>query len=213
MLTQLGVCFRREVGVTSHENRKTYRHPETPSGDLLPGKTPREVAGSFWCLVGTKWEVLILALLTTPRQVGGEPGGNLVGSISVWVSRRRKNNHNQSLSEKASYLEKPMKLLYILKRRRREIFDYPAGGGNVGSFVARFLTNSPGLGEDFFSQFWVNSPRGGGKSCGDLFTQSGDLVGSTYRHQESAYSHPYNGPIDQGCLLTFSGWGGLPPHP
>ena len=43
----------------------------TQSGDLLPGKTPREVAGSFWCLVGTKWEVLILALLTTPRQVGG----------------------------------------------------------------------------------------------------------------------------------------------
>ena len=68
---RVGVCFRREVGVTSHENRKTYRHPETPSGDLLPGKTPREVAGSFWCLVGTKWEVLILALLTTPRQVGG----------------------------------------------------------------------------------------------------------------------------------------------
>ena len=68
---RLGVCFRREVGVTSHENRKSYRHPETPSGDLLPGKTPREVAGSFWCLVGTKWEVLILALLTTPRQVGG----------------------------------------------------------------------------------------------------------------------------------------------
>ena len=69
--TRIGVCFRREVGVSSHENRKTYRHPETPSGDLLPGKTPREVAGSFWCLVGTKWEVLILALLTTPRQVGG----------------------------------------------------------------------------------------------------------------------------------------------
>ena len=71
----------------------------------------------------------------------------------------------------------------------------------MGSFVVRFLTNSPGLGEDFFSQFWVNSPRGGGKSCGDLFTQSGDLVGSTYRHQESAYS-PLSSNISKDELQT-----------